>query len=156
RAAIICRRPRCGPAMQSRIKARWLVCAALAIGPAGGVAASGEAAAPSDVRQLESTYADFNDAAGAVGLIDSDPERYSAEGYGGFRRSHGVKRYRTARPQLQKGFEGPALSRLSPADRRAVTLMRDAVKESTATPESLAPVGRCADAPRHDLTLRGH
>lgn len=141
--------------MPSRIKGQWLLCAALALCSAGEAVAAGEAASAPTLRQLESSYADFNDAAGAVGLIDSDPERYSAEGYGGFRRSHWVKLYRMTRSQLLKGLEGLDASRLSAADRRAVSLMRDAVGESTATPESLAPVGRCADAPRHDLTLRG-
>lgn len=138
--------------MQPSLKVGFL-CAALALCSGGEGAAAGEPAAP-DLRQLESAYADFNDAAGAVGLIDSDPARYSAEGYGGFTRPHWVKRYRATRSQLLRGLGPLPVSHLSAADHRAVTLMRDAVKESAATPESLAPVGHCADAPRRDLPLR--
>lgn len=141
--------------MQSTLKFEWLLCAA-ALCAAAGPAAAAETGATPGLTQLESVYADFNDAAGAVGLIDSDPARYSAEGYAGRTRERWAELYRTTRSQLLKRLAQPAGSPLSAADRRAVTLMRDAVRDSTANPESLAPAGHCADAQRQNLTLRSH
>ncbi|HYM44477.1 MAG TPA: hypothetical protein VET46_17105 [Steroidobacteraceae bacterium] len=129
---------------------------ALALGLAGWPAAAAAPAAPPEPGQLESAYADFNDAAGAVGLIDSDPTRYAAAGYGGRTRDRWAELYRTTRSQLLQSLRRPAVSPHSTADRRAVTLMRAAVSDSSADPESLAPAGHCADARRRDLPLRSH
>jgi len=112
-----------------------------------------EQAARPDLKRLESAYADFNDAAGAVGLIDSDPARYATEGFGGRARAAWVKLYQTRRSQLLDGLKQP-IPALSPSERRAVGVMRDALGESAPTPESLAPVGHCADARRHNSPLR--
>ena len=131
-------------------------CVALALCAAGGPAVAARPPATPDLAALESTYADFNDAAGAVGLIDSDPARYSAEGYGGRNRDGWAQLYRTTRAQLLTGLARGQGSALSAADRRALTLMREAVRDSSATPESLAPAGHCADAARRDLPLRSH
>lgn len=120
---------------------------------AAAAGAEQRAVAP-NLPQLESAYADFNDAAGVVGLIDSDPGRYAAAGYGGRSRAGWLQLYQTRRAQLLGGLKRLRISGLSPSDRRAVLVMRDALNESAPTPESLAPVGRCADAQRHDLPLR--
>jgi len=65
-----------------------------------------------------------------------------------------VQLYRTRRSQLLSGLKQLSVSGLSASDRRAITLMREALQESASTPESLAPVGHCTDAQRHDLPLR--
>jgi hypothetical protein len=128
--------------------------AALAFGFASVACAAGQHTAPPDLKQLESAYADFNDAAGVVGLIDSDPARYAAGGYGGRARAAWVKIYQTRRSQLLEGLGQLPLSDLSASDRRSVVVMREALAESAPTPESLAPVGRCADARRRNSPLR--
>lgn len=120
---------------------------------AAAVGAQQRAAAPS-LPQLESAYADFNDAAGAVGLIDSDPARYAARGYGGRSRAAWLELYQTRRSQLLAGLKQLRMPGLSASDRRAVVVMRDALGESAPTPESLAPVGRCADAQHRNSPLR--
>ncbi len=139
--------------MQSLFKLTWL-CAGLALGLAPGSSRAGEHAGAADLSQLESAYADFNDAAGVVGLIDSDPARYAAQGYGGGSRAGWLQLYQSRRSQLLAGLKQLRMSGLAAPDRRAVVVMRDALDESAPTPESLAPVGRCADAQRHDLRLR--
>jgi hypothetical protein len=118
-----------------------------------GSSRAGERAAPPRLPQLELAYADFNDAAGAVGLIDSDPARYAALGYRGKSRARWVQIYQSRRARLLTGLEQLALSGLSASDLRAVTLMREALKDSTSSPESLAPTGHCGDARRVDLPL---
>ena len=129
---------------------RWC-CAALALCSVSSYA--DERAAGTSGSQLESAYADFNDAAGAVGLIDSDPARYASQGYGGKSRAHWMQLYQSRRVQLLRGLRQLPLRGRSAADRRAVTLMREALRESTPTPESLTPTGHCSDAQRHDLPL---
>ena len=108
---------------------------------------------PPDLPRLEAAYADFNDATGAVGLIDSDPQRYAAPGYGGKSRAQWVQVYEVRRAELLSGLKQVVVSGLSASDRRAVKIMREALEESTPTPESLAPAGRCQDAQRRDLPL---
>lgn len=129
-------------------------CAVLAFLFAAAASAADEHAASPTLRQLESAYADFNDAAGAVGLIDSDPARYAAAGYRAKSRARWVQLYQSRRRQLLSGLKELQTSGLAAADRRAVVVMRDAVRESAPTPESLAPVGHCADAQRRNLPLR--
>ena len=139
--------------MHSLLKPTWLS-AVLALGFAPDSLRAAERSTPADLPQLESAYADFNDAAGAVGLIDSDPERYASQGYQGRNRERWVELYESRRAQLRGGLKRLPVSALSAGDRRAVTLMREALEESTATPQSLAPLGHCADARRRDLPLR--
>ena len=103
------------------------------------------------LQQLEGAYADFNDAAGAVSLIDSDPARYHAYGGRGRRSWHGE--YVARRAQLLAGLAQLPATGLAPADARAVEVMRAALDESEAEPRSLAPVGHCRDATRADLKL---
>jgi len=135
------------------VKGKWLfpVLGSCVLAAAAGAE---EHTAGPDLRQLESAYADFNDAAGVVGLIDSDPARYAAQGYDGRSRADWVQLYHDRRSQALRGLKRLRLPGLSASDRRAVVVMRDALKESAPAPESPAPVGHCADARRHDLRLR--
>jgi hypothetical protein len=134
------------------VKGKWLL-PVLGFCVATAAAGAAERAAGPDLRQLELAYAEFNDAAGAIGLIDSDPTRYAA-GYGGRSRAAWLELYQIRRSQLLDGLRQLRPPGLSASDRRAATVMRDALAESAPTPESLAPVGHCADAQRHDLRLR--
>jgi hypothetical protein len=111
------------------------------------------ASAAAALQSIEAIYADFNDAAGAVSLIDSNPESYRA-GYDGKSREAWQHLYRASRRQLMQRLRSLPLAKLSGEDRRAVRLMRTAVKESSDTPESLAPVGHCQDAQQTGRLLR--
>jgi hypothetical protein len=111
------------------------------------------ASAAAALQSIEAIYADFNDAAGAVSLIDSNPESYRA-GYDGKSREAWQHLYRASRRQLMQRLRSLPLAKLSGEDRRAVRLMRTAVKESSDTPESLAPVGHCQDAQQTGRRLR--
>lgn len=135
------------------VKATWLLPVLGSCVAAAAVGAEHRAAAPG-LEQLESAYADFNDAAGIAGLIDSDPTRYAAQGYGGRDRAAWVQLYQNRRSQLLGGLKQLTLSGLPAPDRRAVVVMRDALRESAPAPESPAPVGHCADAQRRNLPLR--
>jgi len=118
-----------------------------------GLGLAAAATAGVQLSSLESAYADFNDSAGAVGLIDSDPTRYQS-GYDGKERAAWVQVYQARRAQLRHGLKQPDLGRQSAADRRAVEVMREALKAAGPTPTSLAPVGHCEDAQRRDLSLQ--
>ena len=107
-------------------------------------------AAPA-IAAVESAFADFNDAQGAVSLIDSDPQRYTQ--FEGKARAEWQQRYVARRAELSAAL-GKHPAGLSPEDQRAMTVMRAAVRESSATPDSLAPTGRCADAQRTGRSLR--
>lgn len=100
---------------------------------------------------LERDYADFNDAYGAVALIDSDPGGYPANRYGDKTRDEWSQVYVSKRWRLIRALKLIDTRRLSAGDARAVKLMRDALAESAATPRSLAPAGHCKDADRQDL-----
>jgi hypothetical protein len=116
------------------------------------VAVPAPAAAPPTVTQLEPVYADFNDAAGAVSLIDSDPARYRS--YAGRGRAAWQREYVAARAQLLAGLPRVPTATLAAEDARALQLMQADVRESAAEPRSLAPVGRCRDASRRHLKLQ--
>ena len=135
--------------LRGRPRARWVVAAAL-WGP-GAALAQQPAATPAALEQLERAYADFNDAAGAVSLIDSDPARYHA--YGGRSRRSWQHEYVARRAQLVTGLAQLPLTGLAAADARAIEVMRAAVDESEAEPHSLAPVGHCRDATHADKLL---
>ena len=108
---------------------------------------------PTPVLQLEEAYADFNDAYGAVSLIDSNPGSYPHRSYAGKSRNAWQQIYAARRSELIKGLANVSARALSGGDRRAIRLMRAAVAQSAATPHSLAPIGRCRDAQRQDLRL---
>jgi hypothetical protein len=120
---------------------------------AGAVLSVANAQGAPGLAVLEQDYADFNDAQGAVSLIDSDPQRYGRTGYAGRSRAQWQALYANRRERLVAGLPAVAVAGLSPADARALRVMREAVADSALTPESLAPVGHCADAPRKDLPL---
>ena len=82
-----------------------------------GAAAAARAAA---LPEIEGAYADFNDAAGAVSLIESGLR----DSYEGRTRSEWVRLKEEARDQVRSGLEGVADQTLSAADRRAVEIMR--------------------------------
>lgn len=130
--------------------ARALLAAVAAGAALAASAHPGVAADP--VAQLEALYADFNDAQGAVALIDSDPSRYSS--YAGRTRADWQHTYEVTRRQLLAGLAATRERRESAGDARALHLMRADVLESSAVPESLAPAGRCRDAQRASLGLR--
>ncbi len=111
------------------------------------------ATAPARLAGLESAYADFNDAQGAISLIDSDPRRFQ-QTYGARSRAQWQQEYLARRTQLAAGLPAVAKAGLPPEDVRAIGLMQAAVADSTATAESPAPAGHCSDARRQDLTLQ--
>ncbi len=115
--------------------------------------ASAALPAAAEVQQLEGRYADFNDAYGAVSLIDSDPARY-AHGYADRSRKAWEEIYTVRRAQLLAGLARIPAAALAAEDQRAVQVMRTAMEESSATPVSLAPAGRCRDAQQPDLPLQ--
>lgn len=102
---------------------------------------------------VERDYAEFNDAYGAVALIDSDPGRYLARGYDGKSREEWQQIYGSRRARLLQALSGATSHDLPAEDARAVELMQAAVAESSEAPHSLAPVGHCKDAGRKDLQL---
>jgi hypothetical protein len=137
---------------------RWarrlcLLLASLACGAAAAGNAPGADTAAT-LAHLEAAYADFNDAYGAVSLIDSNPGGYPDRSYAGQSRAAWQQLYSARRAQLEAGLRRMRSGELSAADARAVRLMRAAVAESAATPASLAPTGRCQDAQRQDLQLQ--
>ena len=115
--------------------------------------ATSAAIAQDTVLQIEEAYADFNDAYGAVSLIDSDPDRYPDRSYAAKSREAWQRIYAVKRAELLANLKRVPVRELSAADARALQVMRAAVLESSLTPQSLAPVGRCKDAQRQDLRL---
>ena len=109
------------------------------------------AGATQSVGAIESTFADFNDAQGAVSLIDSDPQRYTQ--FEGKSRAEWQQVYVALRADLSAALQKHPAA-LSREDQRAITVMRAAVRESSATPDSLAPTGHCTDARRTRQPLR--
>ncbi len=102
---------------------------------------------------VERDYADFNDAYGAVSLIDSNPGAFPDQTYAGKSRSEWQQVYVSGRSRLVHALKAIDTSKLSAEDARAVRLMRDAVAEPAPTPRSLAPAGHCGDATQ-DLPLQ--
>ena len=143
------------PVPQRSLPVRFVLFVVVLIGatPAHG-ASPAAPAAEARLRQLELAYADFNDAYGAVSLIDSDPDRYADGGYAGRSRDGWQEIYISRRAQLLAGLRTIPAPSLAPIDARAARVMRSAVEESAATPRSLAPTGHCQDAQRPALPLQ--
>jgi hypothetical protein len=116
-----------------------LLTAALVSGGAAGARAA-------TLAELESAYADFNDASGAIGLIESGL-RDSYEGRTG---SEWQRLQEDARNQVTAGLKDLADTGRSPIDRRAVEIMRKSMADAEEQ-GSLAPVGKCEDAQRTDI-----
>ncbi|HKD54395.1 MAG TPA: hypothetical protein VKB72_09235 [Steroidobacteraceae bacterium] len=140
--------------MACRVR-QWLwSCLAL---PLSGVAlAQPSVSAPSSsaLQRGEAAYADFNDAYGALSLIDSNPGAYP-DGYAGRTREAWRAVYVARRAELARNLEQASSGKLSGSDARAVEVMQAALAESSEEPHSLAPAGHCNDAQRADLPLQG-
>jgi peptidase M3-like protein len=124
----------------SRAKLVILLTAALVL---EGAAAGAQAAS---LPEIEGAYADYNDAAGAIGLIESGLR----DSYEGRTRSEWLRLRQEAHDQVLAGLEGLAEQTLSPDDRRAVEIMRRSLADAEED-GSLAPTGRCEDAQRKDI-----
>jgi hypothetical protein len=109
--------------------------------------------AASALQQAEAAYADFNDAYGAVSLIDSNPGAYP-QGYAGNSRESWRGIYLATRAELARSLTAASGGKLAAGDARAVEVMQDALAESAEEPHSLAPAGHCEQAPRADLALQ--
>ncbi|HKU14643.1 MAG TPA: hypothetical protein VJQ52_09620 [Steroidobacteraceae bacterium] len=96
--------------------------------------------------EIESAYADLNDASGAISLIESGLQ----DSYEGRTRSEWQRLQEDSRKQVVDGLAELPESGLSPADRRAVEIMRRSMADA-AEQGSLAPVGKCEDAQRKDI-----
>ena len=131
---------------QRRATLPVVLCAAAGLAPLAVARAPHEA-----LLRYEQSYADFNDALGAVALIDSDPGRYS--GYAGRTREVWGRIYLERRAELLAGLATVPARDLSSADARALRLMRADVAESAPAPRSLAPVGQCRDAASPNAAL---
>ena len=104
-------------------------------------------AASPTLAQIEATYADLNDAAGAVSLIDSG----DAATYAGKDRTAWAELEHTKLAELKAALPQLSERGLSDSDRRALLLMRQRVDDLAREGDhSLAPVGHCADATRPD------
>jgi hypothetical protein len=108
-----------------------------------GGAASAQAAS---LAEIEGAYADFNDAAGAIGLIESGLR----DSYEGRTRGEWERLQEDARKQIVEGMAGLPAGGLSVDDARAVEIMRRSMADFEEA-GSLAPSGKCADAQRKDI-----
>jgi hypothetical protein len=109
-------------------------------------------AAHDSLQQAENAYADFNDAYGAVSLIDSNPGAYP-DGYAGRSREAWRAMYVARRAELARSLS-QAAGAPAAGDARAVEVMRDALADSSEDPQTLTPAGHCNDARRADLPLQ--
>jgi hypothetical protein len=125
---------------------KLVIFTALALVLAVPAGVSQAAAADRTLAEIESAYADFNDAAGAIGLIESGLR----DSHEGRTRGEWLRLQQDARKQVMAGLAGIADQGLSPADRRAVEIMRRSMADSEEQ-GSLAPVGKCEDAQRKDI-----
>lgn len=120
-----------------------LLAAGLALADAANTQSSSQ---PASLNGIESAYADFNDASGAIGLIESGLR----DSYQGKTRSEWVRLKQQARADMQRGLKNLAGRDLSPADRRAIDIMRKSMADADES-RSLAPRGKCEDAQRKDI-----
>ena len=124
-------------------KLATLLTAALAL---GGAASTRSVSQPASLNAIESTYADFNDASGAISLIESGLK----DNYQGRTRIEWVHLQQQARQDLRRGLKDLAGRALSPADRRAIDIMRKSMADADES-GSLAPSGKCENAQRKDI-----
>jgi hypothetical protein len=120
-----------------------LLTAALAL---GGAASTQSVPQPASLNGIESAYADFNDASGAIGLIESGLQ----QSYQGKTRSDWVRLQQQAREEVQRGLKELAARDLAPLDRRAIDVMRNSMADADES-GSLAPAGKCEDAQRKNI-----
>src|SRR5688572_20462063 len=124
-------------------KLTTLLAAALAL---GGAANTRSGSQPASLDRIGSAYADFNDASGAISLIESGLQ----DRYEGRTRSEWLRLQRQAREEVKRRLNDVAGRDLSPADRRAVDIMRKSMVDADES-GSLAPSGKCEDAQRKDI-----
>ncbi len=112
--------------------------------------ASALAAAPppsKSITNVQSIYGDVTDAYGAVSMIDSG----FAKSYQGKDRKDWAEIYVTKRRKLVKRLAKISDHGLSPAEARALSLMRSFSSLPADPSRSLEPTGHCSDAERQDL-----
>jgi hypothetical protein len=128
------------------IKMRKLASLLTAVLVLGGAASTRSASQPASLNGIEGAYADFNDASGAISLIESGLR----DSYQGKTRSEWVRLQQQARADVQRRLKDLAGRRLSPSDRRATDIMRKSMADADES-GSLAPNGKCEDAQRKDI-----
>jgi hypothetical protein len=96
--------------------------------------------------QVESAYADFNDASGAISLIESGLQ----ETFDGKTRSEWTSLQQKARVDAQRGLKNLGARDYSSAGRRAIDIMRKSMADADES-GSLVPSGKCQDAQRKDI-----
>lgn len=130
--------------MNTKMRKRvMLLTAALAL---AGAASAQTVSQPAPLNGLEDAYADFNDASGAIGLIESGLQ----QSYQGKTRSDWIHLQRQAREAVQRGLKDLAARDLSPLDQRAINIMLKSMADADES-SSLAPDGKCEDAQRKDI-----
>jgi hypothetical protein len=129
-------------AMKTR-KLATLLTAALAL---GSTASTRSISQPASLNGIESAYADFNDASGAISLIESGLR----DSYQGRTRIEWIHLQQQAREDVLRGLKDLSGRDLSPADRRAIDVMRKSMADAEES-GSLAPSGKCEDAQRKDI-----
>ncbi|MGH8179292.1 MAG: hypothetical protein ACREV5_23795 [Steroidobacter sp.] len=97
--------------------------------------------------QIESAYAELNDAYGALGLIESGFNTT----YAGKGREQWSKILESKLAEVGASLSTLSADKLSQSDARAVLLMREAV-DSLSEASSLAPTRKCNDAQQKSLT----
>jgi hypothetical protein len=111
-----------------------------------GAASTQSASPPASINRIESAYADFNDASGAISLIESGlRDRYQGKTH-----SEWVRLQQQARDKVKSGLTALAGRNLQPIDRRAIGIMRETLADADES-GSLAPSGKCEDAQRKDI-----
>ncbi|MGH8188340.1 MAG: M3 family metallopeptidase [Steroidobacteraceae bacterium] len=104
-------------------------------------AAWAQPASPPALAAVETAYADFNDAGGAISLLDSG----FRDRFDGKAREAWIKARADARAHIDAGLAELADARLSASDARALQLIRATLADAD-TEGSMTPAGRCADA----------
>src|SRR5580658_2467485 len=100
---------------QSGLRHYWILLSLLA-GSSASAQSTHESAGHAALTRLEEAYADFNDAAGAVSLIDSDPVSYRNGGYAGKSRDDWRQLYARKRAELTHGLQKVPRRALSAED----------------------------------------
>ena len=95
---------------------------------------------------VEGAYADFNDASGAISLIKSGLR----DSFQGKTLNEWVRLRQQVGADAQRGLKDLAGRDLSPADRRAMDVMRKSMADAEES-GTLAPSGKCEDAQRKDI-----
>lgn len=112
----------------------------------GSAASAGPAPRTGSLPDIESAYADFNDASGAISLIESGlRDSYLGRTAGEWR-----QRQQQAHDDVQSGLKSLDVKGLPAADRRAVDIMRKSLADAEKS-HSFTPNGHCENAQRRDI-----